>query len=274
MLSHKQIWRRLPPRIDKKYDREWNSTSGTSPLAEMSTNYISSKLYVPFTSALENQTTLENENVESFNSIRNTRFSNEIKTMIFSSDLYPSKIESKVNINQKLSNYDKRYANNPFNQISLNVSNVTDNSTKPCRIKSNKNVKFCSTVKVVLIPTVEEYCQASLAEFLWWNSSDFSGFKLSAIEELNLLMEELMISNIREAMKVLYNPDFLLEPKINDFNIEDTLAEVKQIADTVNVQSLDTKNEISVKQTFKANILFETKFAVTYDKVVDVMLVS
>jgi hypothetical protein len=48
----------------------------------------------------------------------------------------------------------------------------------------NKRVSFDNIVSVVQIPTVQEFRSAGLADLLWWNSSDYNSFKLSAAEDV------------------------------------------------------------------------------------------
>ena len=52
--------------------------------------------------------------------------------------------------------------------------------------KKNKiNVSFDTTVKVTLIPEIQEYVDAKLAENMWYSSNDLELFRQSRIQELN-----------------------------------------------------------------------------------------
>lgn len=51
--------------------------------------------------------------------------------------------------------------------------------------KNTINVSFDTTVKVTLIPEIQEYVDAKLAENMWYSSNDLELFRQSRIQELN-----------------------------------------------------------------------------------------
>jgi hypothetical protein len=67
-------------------------------------------------------------------------------------------------------------------------------------------VVFQPVVRVVLIPSRREYAAADLLTTLWWEDSDYSFFKATAVSELRALMIAKGITNLREAIKDLYQP--------------------------------------------------------------------
>lgn len=71
-------------------------------------------------------------------------------------------------------------------------------------IKPKKTVTFHTTAFVVLIPTVEEYRQASLADTLWWNELDFHSFKVSAAKEVKEFMKTVPHMDAKKAMKLYF----------------------------------------------------------------------
>ena len=68
-------------------------------------------------------------------------------------------------------------------------------------------VAFQPLVRVVLIPSRQEYATADLLTTLWWEDSDYSFFKTTAVGELRALMLAKGITNLKEAIKDLYQPN-------------------------------------------------------------------
>lgn len=82
-------------------------------------------------------------------------------------DLINSKIENLS------SNEDKKFSK------SLKINNERDKS--PISVAdfikvSNKKLTICSTVKVILIPTIKELKEAELFDNLWWSNKDYDLF--------------------------------------------------------------------------------------------------
>ncbi len=53
---------------------------------------------------------------------------------------------------------------------------------------THKRITFHQSVKVILIPTRNEYKAASLLKDLWWDDSDYREFKTSTIKEIKSVM--------------------------------------------------------------------------------------
>lgn len=68
-----------------------------------------------------------------------------------------------------------------------------------------KKVRFNSSMKVILIPSLVEYKDAGLSSIIWWNYSDYSNFCSEANRELNLLRAFENI-DIATAKVLLYQP--------------------------------------------------------------------
>ena len=87
-------------------------------------------------------------------------------------------------------------------------------SAKQCHTtkEEKKKVRWHLNVRVVLIPTRDEYEHAGLGNFIWWNEDDYTQFRDSAAFELKRFVE-VMSMDLKEAIKILYQP----YPNINDF---------------------------------------------------------
>jgi hypothetical protein len=79
---------------------------------------------------------------------------------------------------------------------------------------SLKAVKFKLAVRVVLIPSRNEYKNNGLTTILWWARSDYILFKQSALRDLDDFMKSKGISSPRVAKKMLYGIN-------NEINSED-----------------------------------------------------
>ena len=71
-----------------------------------------------------------------------------------------------------------------------------------------RKVTFQTLVRVVLIPSREEYSQADLHCKLWWTDSDYVSFKLSAVFEVKQLMLSRCFESSQQAIQTLYQPGF------------------------------------------------------------------
>lgn len=67
-----------------------------------------------------------------------------------------------------------------------------------------RKVHFHASVKVILIPSREEYVSAKLIKTLWWERDCYPLFKLSAVKEVLLTMQGNNTITCKEAMKLLY----------------------------------------------------------------------
>ena len=88
------------------------------------------------------------------------------------------------------------------------TSNLSDSvGMTPMKVVEKKKVKFQPAVRVVLIPSRSEYATADILIELWWEESDYSAFKASAVSELKSLMRSRNICNSKEAIRILYQPN-------------------------------------------------------------------
>jgi hypothetical protein len=78
---------------------------------------------------------------------------------------------------------------------------------------AKKRVRFSPTIRVVLIPTIDEYLVARLADSLWWTKSQYKSFKFTAHQEVKSYMDTYSISNFRIAVSALYQPQMQSESK-------------------------------------------------------------
>jgi len=68
---------------------------------------------------------------------------------------------------------------------------------------THKRITFHQSVKVILIPTRNEYKAASLLKDLWWDDSDYREFKASTITEIQSVMMREVVDS-RAACDILY----------------------------------------------------------------------
>lgn len=91
------------------------------------------------------------------------------------------------------------------------------------KVVAKKKVRFQSLVRVVLIPSRYEYADANLFDSLWWEDSDYTVFKASALLELNAMMASPDIRDSLEAIKMLYQPCYeennFSRPEIDSFTV-------------------------------------------------------
>jgi len=71
-------------------------------------------------------------------------------------------------------------------------------------VSRRKNVNFGSSVRVILIPTREEYKMAGVDNLLWWVDDDYKSFKTAAMNELRETMKQFSLKDSKEAIKILY----------------------------------------------------------------------
>ena len=71
-------------------------------------------------------------------------------------------------------------------------------------IDKQKKVKFCKNVKVILIPSTNEYIEAQLKHVIWWNADDYKIFKMQAVEDIKEYLQIFPNVTIKEALSLLY----------------------------------------------------------------------
>lgn len=89
------------------------------------------------------------------------------------------------------------------------TGNLLSGDQKAIKSIPKRKVRFQAQVRVVLIPSRTEYSTADLAQFLWWDETDYVLFKTSAIHELKELMRfRAEKITTKEAIAILYQPSF------------------------------------------------------------------
>ncbi len=76
-------------------------------------------------------------------------------------------------------------------------------------IKNNKHVRFSPTVRVILIPTIDEYFSAGIADLMWWTKSQYKCFKHDANQEVTTYIATHSAAhprNYKSAISALYQP--------------------------------------------------------------------
>ena len=82
-----------------------------------------------------------------------------------------------------------------------------------CHSKKPKKVTFNCEVYCILIPTRMEL--SFLKDDLWWSETDYTSFFYSAKTEINDFISENPFTNLRDAKKMLYQPNSIYGD--NDF---------------------------------------------------------
>lgn len=64
--------------------------------------------------------------------------------------------------------------------------------------ETNKYLRFNTIVKVVLIPTKEEYFKAGLGNYIWLNNYDFMNFYISIVidDSIDLIIENIIKNTV------------------------------------------------------------------------------
>mmetsp|Transcript_24362 Transcript_24362/g.22138 ORF Transcript_24362/g.22138 Transcript_24362/m.22138 type:complete len:155 (+) Transcript_24362:25-489(+) len=87
------------------------------------------------------------------------------------------------------------------------ITETIETTIKPLTKQKNlnkKKISFNTSVKVILIPTREEYIEANISELIWYNHSDYYSYKISARDEILQYIESNPDTTYRTAMKLLY----------------------------------------------------------------------
>mmetsp|Transcript_19104 Transcript_19104/g.26107 ORF Transcript_19104/g.26107 Transcript_19104/m.26107 type:complete len:163 (-) Transcript_19104:80-568(-) len=108
--------------------------------------------------------------------------------------------------------------NKQFNYDTLmKRSRVEDDSKdsgngSPETNKGGKKVRFFSKVKVVLVPSLQEYKQAKLDSLLWWNSTDYAYFKDSVLSDIRKCLQLNSHLDPRSALGLLCQEEECFSP--------------------------------------------------------------
>ena len=79
--------------------------------------------------------------------------------------------------------------------------------------QQTKKVSFNNVVNVILIPSRLEY--TAFSDEIWWSKVDYINFFNSAKIEINDFISENPFTNLRDAKKMLYQPNSIYND--NDF---------------------------------------------------------
>lgn len=83
-------------------------------------------------------------------------------------------------------------------------TNASSSASNQNKVKDK--ITFNNAVRVVLIPTRDEYRAAGLSDVMWWEDSDYSNFKESAMNELKNLVQARGKMDTKTALNILYQP--------------------------------------------------------------------
>ena len=90
------------------------------------------------------------------------------------------------------------------------ASPTTSEMTSPPASPMHK-VRFFTEIKVVLIPSKEEYRQAKIACDIWFQDDEYASYKSEAMNELRNFIQQQKHAGkpvtAREAMHMLYQPE-------------------------------------------------------------------
>jgi hypothetical protein len=146
----------------------------------------------------------------------------------------------------------------PFEEVSSSdkgetpslTSNLNSNSFLPgikaeeCNVRNPKRVRFYSKIKVVLVPTAEEYRTAGCD--LWWNESDYAVMRENFRFEIeDILNSRPNLSNdISKAMKLLYQP----RPGNHYSNLSEPILSLDSVHTETESCDEETRSEVSTSR--------------------------
>lgn len=124
------------------------------------------------------------------------------------------------------------------------------NNSSQQKIYLKKKLKFDSQVKVILIPTREEYSNIGLGEVLWWSHIDYCSFKESAGLELKAILSVYKIDPKAAIMK-LYQPESMC---IN-MNTNEVIDVQKTLLTLIPEESVDSGTSSSESSTKSVDVV-------------------
>ena len=85
-----------------------------------------------------------------------------------------------------------------YNFRNTSPTSVIEQISSNIDFETNKCLRFNTIVKVVLIPTKEEYFKAGLSNYIWWNNNDLMNFYISNVIDIliNLIIENIIKNTI------------------------------------------------------------------------------
>eukprot|EP01006_Ploeotia_vitrea_P041642 TRINITY_DN66558_c10_g1_i1.p1 TRINITY_DN66558_c10_g1~~TRINITY_DN66558_c10_g1_i1.p1 ORF type:complete len:289 (-),score=-6.38 TRINITY_DN66558_c10_g1_i1:97-963(-) len=187
----------------------------------------------------ENNNKNKDENNNDLDEILNIRIPNRHR------DSISIKIDDKNKANNNKNKNNKDDDNNslisPHSITELSSSNNT-----PINKKVNKKkLRFNKNVKVILIPTRNEYNDAGLSNSIWWNLNDYNEMKFDAAKDIITIIKSEKV-DAKTAMNILYgcksiqndinnkhnnNKDINNDKDIDGDNIEDIESCCMRISD-------------------------------------------
>jgi hypothetical protein len=106
-------------------------------------------------------------------------------------------------------------------------------------------------VRVVLIPTVDEYKLAGLDNLMWWTSKDYKIFKASALFELKCVKKKNPNLDSKAILEILYQP-ITEQQRVENFEEKEETIELLDTPFPMN--TLDGNNDLNneISRTFIA----------------------
>jgi hypothetical protein len=85
--------------------------------------------------------------------------------------------------------------------------------------KKNKKIKFNMVKYVMLIPSRREF-DDNMKKTLWWNNFDYNNFRFSALYEIQQIMLRHNDMHIKDAIRLLYQPNNIKFDKNNFITLD------------------------------------------------------
>ena len=141
-----------------------------------------------------------------------------------------------------------------FGRLWATSGNLLGDEHTATKTPVRRKVEFQPLVRVVLIPSRTEYSSAGLLSILWWEDSDYSSFKSTAVRELKALMISRGIYSSRDAIKILYQPgsddiDMALDVAQRPCDVEPSPDSPVLIDDYMNNDSIETYGQKGMKDS-------------------------
>lgn len=107
-----------------------------------------------------------------------------------------------------------------LNSVDQEVStgDILKSSIKQGKSYGYKSVSFCRTVRVLLIPTKEEYAKAGIYSDVWYNQSDFKEFQVSAMFDLLIYCKIHPNDLSEDDVKELYKE--MIQAELNEHRVQ------------------------------------------------------
>lgn len=94
-------------------------------------------------------------------------------------------------------------------QVPYQSANLSDQHIDCVVSKTRKEVSFCGSVKVMLIPSVVDYKEASLCDTLWWTAEDMRRFHVETVISLHEYMRATHMKDTKLALRMLLEAEVL-----------------------------------------------------------------